>query len=505
MPSRHTEFPSSDFAITSVNVGDRLDQREIDDRKQQDEWSFYASRRWGSVLRTWARRLLPYIVLIVLVGLAGEWLSSERDKLAADRIAQRVTASLHVPVRVQDSRFRTSPAPALVMTGVDLGGRVRLNEVTLEFTAPSLWQAVITGRRRWGDILISPTTLTFGQANQLLDWLSALDSVVPDSVTKVRIPEVRFAGSGLLPDRYEAVTRRETNGKFATVTLRRLGTNGTMQLQLTPDVSAGSVSFECDATGWQPPFAPHADWSEMVASGHTSAGTIELDKFTLGSTFGAIEGHLSVRRQVNGPAAWSAEGQISSVGIDIPTIVQQITKSEQPIGGGVQKPGANPGQSAGDTDQKQTKSEQVLEETDQNQSTPIAGTAAIEGTIAGMGATPEEALSHLVAAGDIKVRNAALNGINLGYAASRPSAGTPSSNALTRFTQLSASFITTPAGLLFRNIHGAAGALSARGEVVVSPELALDGLLHVDLGTTRIQAPLRIHVRGDVAHPKYGR
>jgi hypothetical protein len=103
------------------------------------------------------------------------------------------------------------------------------------------------------------------------------------------------------------------------------------------------------------------------------------------------------------------------------------------------------------------------------------------------------------------VRSATLNGINLGYAASRPSSGTANSSASTRFTKFDAAFAAGSSGVLFRNIHGVAGALSTQGELTVTPELALDGLVHVNLGGTRIQAPLRIHVRGTVAHPQFGR
>jgi hypothetical protein len=482
MPSRHTEFPSSDFAITSVNVGDRLDQREIEDRKQQDEWSFYSRRHWGSSLRFWVRRLLPYIVLLALLGFAGKWLADEREVLGPDRIAKQLSSALKIPVKVQDTRFRTTPAPAIVLSGVELGGQIRLDEVTLEFTAPSLWQAVISGQKRWGDVVISPLTLTFDQASHLLAWLHGLQGVVPDTVTKVRFEQLRFSGSRLLPDQYEAVTRREPTGQFSSVTLRRLGTPGTLQLRVTPDEVGTAVAFDCDAADWQPPFAPRTAWTELVASGHVSADAIELEKFTLGSAFGGIEGHLSVRRQTQGAAAWSADGHVSSVGIDIPTVIQQITKPAQ-----THAPG------------------QLRDEGNEVTSAPVAGTAAIEATLAGVGGTPEEALSHLVAAGEIKVRGASLNGINLGYAATRPSANSPSSTSSTRFTQLNTSFVASSTGVLFRNIRGTAGALSARGEITVTASLTLDGLLHVDLGGTRVQAPLRIHLRGDVAHPTYGR
>jgi hypothetical protein len=485
MVGTHTEFPSSDFAITSVNVPDRLDQREVDDRKQQDDASFYARRAWGSSLRIWGRRLLPYLVLAAVVVLAGIWLAVQREALTAERVSQRLAAVLHVPVRIQDSRIRTTPAPAIVLLGVDLGGQVRLDEVTLQFTAPSLWRAVMSGQRRWGDIVISPTTLTFDQVNQLLTWLPSLHQLVPDSVTRIRFSQLRFGGSGLLPDRYEASTHREANGQFASVTLRSLESPGSMQLQITPDRASGAVSFQCDAADWQPPFAPHTAWSELVASGRVSAGALQVDKFTLGSAFGAIEGQLAVRRQDQGAAAWAATGQVSTVGIDVATLIEQIAKRPQI---------AN--ETSASTKPNVSSAPAPM---------PMSGTAAIEALLSGAGATPEDALGGLVAVGDIKVRSPVLNGINLGYSASHPSLNPSNSTASTRFTQFDASFVASKTGVLFRNIHGVSGALWTHGELTVTPEMAVDGLVHVNLGGARIQAPLRLHVRGTVAHPQFGR
>jgi len=477
MAGPHTESPSTDFAITSVNVPDRLDQREVIDRREQEEESLYARRGIGLQLRIWGRRLLPYLVLAAVIGLAGNWLAEERQALGPGRISQQLSAVLHVPVRVQDTRLRTAPAPALVLTGVDLGGQVRFDEVALEFTAPSLWRALLSGQRRWGDIVIAPVTLNFEQAAQLLAWLGSLDHLLPDTATKVRIAELRFAGSGLLPDRYEATTRRDPGGQFTSVTLRRLNSPGSLQLQFTPDRAGGLTAFQCDGADWQPPFAPHIAWTEAVATGHIGAGAIDIDKFTLGSSFGAIEGQLSVRREEGASAAWKATGTVSTVGIDIPTLGQQIVHPGKPI-----EDSEAPGAAA----------------------PAMSGTAAIEASLSGAGATQEEALARLVASGDIKVRSAALNGINLGYAASHPPAGS-GSGALTRFTVFESSFVAGSSGVLFRNIHGVAGALSTRGELAVTRDLALDGLLHVNLGGTRVQAPLRIHVRGTVEHPEFGR
>jgi hypothetical protein len=168
---------------------------------------------------------------------------------------------------------------------------------------------------------------------------------------------------------------------------------------------------------------------------------------------------------------------LSTVGIDIPTVIQQASGVAVSTAANAPAPGAG----------------------------PMSGTAAIDATLVGGGSTLEEALAGLLADGEVTVRSAALNGINLGFAASRPSFNSSGAGATTRFTQFKSSFVAGSSGILFRKIHGLAGALSTRGEVSVAPNLALDGLLHVDLGGSRIQAPLRIHVRGTLTHPQFGR
>jgi hypothetical protein len=472
MASMHTEMPNTDFVITTVNIPDRLDQREVDDRKQEEEES--AHYAWGSNLRAWARRLTPYLVLLVVVVAAGTWLSNEREALTAGRISQRLSSALQIQVRIQDSHLRTAPAPALVLTGVDLGSRLHLDEIDLQFTAPSLWKAVVSGQRRWGDVVISPTSLSLDQAKMVLGWIGMLDEAVPPSVTKVRFQELTFAGSRLLPDRYEAFTRREANGKFSSVTLRRTDIPGTMQILFTPDAAATSITFQCDAADWQPPFVPRTNWSEFLASGRISDAGLDVEKFSLGSGFGGFEGQLSVHRRDHGTPAWLASGSISSVGVDLATLVQQISTRLTPT-----------------------------EET-RNQNPPISGTVAIEAALVGGADSLEGALGDLAADGQAKVRSAALNGINLGFAASRPNTSGAGHGGQTRFSEFSAQFIASAHALTLRQIHGVAGAMSARGEVTVGNDLSMSGLLHVDLGGSRIQAPLRIRIRGTLDHPQYG-
>ncbi len=475
MSGTNTEFSATHFAITTVNIPDRLDQREVDDRKLEDqESSLQAVRR--SILISWVRRIWPYLAVLVVLALGGFWLSGQRETLTAGRVSQRLSSVLHVPVRIQDTRVRTAPSPALVLTGVDLGARLHFDQIDLEFTAPSLWQSVVEGQRHWGDVVISPTAVNLEQARQMLAWLGMMDRIVPNSVNKVRFKQISFVGSRLLPDHYEAYTRRDANGLFSTIKLSRVELPGTMQFQITPQAGATSFAFQCDSTDWQPPFVPRAAWSEFVASGHVTDSSVEVEKFSLASAFGGLEGHLSVRHRDHGEPAWQASGQINTVGLDIPTIIQQIVPHDQRTV--ADSPGA---------------------------ATSMAGTAAINAALAGVGDTFEGTLAELVADGEIHVRSAELNGINLGYVASKPSTMGSVTGGTTRFTQFSAHFTGSSRGLALHEIKGVAGAMSTHGEMVVTPDLNLAGILHVDLGGSRIQAPLRIHVRGTLGHPQFGR
>jgi hypothetical protein len=473
MLGRHTEMPNTDFAITAMDVPDRLDQREADDRKHEDEESHYTRPGFKHYYYS-VRRFAPWLILLGILAWLGVWISNARDNVSPGRIAQRLSSALHVQVRVQDTHLRSTPSPALVLTGVDLGPRLHLDEIDIEFTAPNLWQALASGHRRWGDVAISPTSMTLDQAKLALSWIGGMDQAVPDSVTKVRFRELRITGSRLLPDRYEAFSRRETNGKFMSAVLRTVDPPGSMQVQLTPDAGVNSVAFQCDAAEWRPPFGPRTAWSEFVASGHVAESSFEVEQFSIGATFGGVEGHLSVRRRDHGSPAWLASGAASSVGIDLPTLVQQLTGKTASFEGAVQN-------------------------------SPILGTAAIEAAVVGGGDTLDAALGDLAADGTVKVRNAELKGVNLGFEASHPSnsGGSGGGGGTTRFSEFSSQFVAGGHGVTLRQIRGVAGALTARGEVMIGSDLNLAGLLHVDLGGSRIQAPLRMRIAGTVEHPEY--
>jgi hypothetical protein len=110
----------------------------------------------------------------------------------------------------------------------------------------------------------------------------------------------------------------------------------------------------------------------------------------------------------------------------------------------------------------------------------MQGTATMKLNVVGRGATLDEAIARGAIAGPFTVRWATLNGINLGLAATQgaTAAGT------TRFTEFD-------------------GAMAARGDFTVAPDLALAGGVRVELGGQRIQAPISLRIRGNVNSPRF--
>jgi hypothetical protein len=73
----------------------------------------------------------------------------------------------------------------------------------------------------------------------------------------------------------------------------------------------------------------------------------------------------------------------------------------------------------------------------------------------------------------------------------------------TRFTEFNGLMAASANGVRFEDTGGRAGAMAARGDFTVAPDLALAGGVRVELGTTRVQAPITLRVRGTALEPRF--
>jgi len=455
---------STHWAITTVNVPDRLDLQEERDRAEEVE---YSDGRRREILRVWMKRLLMVAVLAVIAAGIYATIAPLREETSAARVSERLTAVFKRPVRVGETDFRFSPTPRLIVRAIDVGGQFKADEISLLINWKDLWSAIRGGNWVWSEALIAPMTITPAQAAYIVRTLPGGARELPSKISTIRFASVRIGDSRLFPDAFEGVLRRTPDGTFGPLVLRPLDADGTMQLSFRPgrlQDGRESIEFRLEADRWTPPFGPRVRWNEIQATGRIFDNVVEVSDFTLAGFFGMTSGTVYAATDVE----WAITGIAGASNIDVESVLQTLRPAAQVASG-------------------------------EGPPTAVQGTATMSLTMAGRGPSLDDAIARTAIAGPFQIRWATLNGINLGLAASQGAmaAGT------TRFTEFNGLMAASANGVRFEDTGGRAGAMAARGDFTVDPDLALAGGVRVELGTNRVQAPVSLRVRGTVLEPRF--
>ncbi|HYM48109.1 MAG TPA: hypothetical protein VES91_06480 [Burkholderiaceae bacterium] len=455
---------STHWAITTVNVPDRPDLQEERDRADAAD---YSDGRRRELLRVWMKRFLMIAVLAVIAAGVYATLAPLREETSASRVGERLTAVFKRPVRVAETDFSFSPTPRLTLRGIDAGGQFKADEVSLLINWKDLWSAVRGGYWVWGEAVIAPMSLTPAQAAYIVRSLPGGARELPSKISTIRLASVRIADSRLFPDAFEGVLRRSADGSFGPLVLRPLDTDGTMQLSFSPGRlpdGRETIEFRLNADRWIPPFGPRVRWNEVRATGRIFDNVVEVSDFNLAGFFGMTSGTVYAATDVE----WAITGIAGASNIDVESVLQTL------------KPGT-----------------QVA--TGEGPPPAVQGTATMNLTIAGRGPTLDDAIARSAIAGPFQIRWATLNGINLGLAVSQGAMAA----GVTRFTEFNGLMAASANGVRFEDTGGRAGAMAARGDFTVAPDLALAGGIRVELGVQRVQAPVSLRVRGTALAPRF--
>ena len=420
---------ASSFAITTVNVPDRLDLQEERDRAETEA---YTEHRRQVVLQSWMKRLLVLAVAIVFGAVAFWVLKPVRDQVSAARVGERMTEAFKVPVKVAATEFRFLPSPRLVLRGVDVGGEFGAEQVALLINWKDLWFALSGGQWVWGEATVAPMAMSAAQAGAAIKRVPGGTAGLPKTISTIRFESVQVSGSRLFPGRYEAAMRRGDDGSFGPLVLKEIATDdSSMQLQFRPSSrEPGAVDFELEAQRWAVPAGPRTRWSNVQASGSLRGNVLEVTSYTLNGFFGITTGTVFVA----GDVEWVVTGTAEAGKVDVETVLDSL--GGQPQGAPAIRPAA------------------------------MQGTAALSLVMLGRGATAEEAIVSSAIAGPFSVRFAVLNGINLGLAATQGAAA----SGVTRFTEFGGTVVASASGVRFEETGGRAGAMVARGNFTVDIE-----------------------------------
>jgi hypothetical protein len=350
---------------------------------------------------------------------------------------------------------------------VDLGGRLKADEVSLQLSWDELISAAKAGRFSVGEAVVGPMQLNAVQARELVALAPRLASAAGFSVATVRFTSVEFPEFSLLPHQYRIVVRRARGAAPRAIEVTQVSGEGSMQLRVSA-AADGEVPFELEAERWRAPIGPGVVWANVSAAGRVLPQAVVVDTYTASAPFGVFQGALVAASDT----AWSAAGTVRSVSVDLETVMRSVS--------GVRPDDVNAPKS------------------------PLIGTATVTLNGGGHGPSLSDALFDAHLAGPVTVRFATLNGINLGLAATKGGAA-ETGGGITRFTELSAELDAGDGGLLVRDIRGRAGAMATRGQFTVAADLKLTGTVRVDLGAERVQAPTTLRVSGTATSPRFGR
>jgi len=395
---------------------------------------------------------------------------SWRNSLSAEALSSRFTASLGIPVQIESTQFSLSPSPRLILSKVTINSDIVLSQVAVRLTPRHIAQAFQGQGLSWGEATVGASSISIGQGRDLLQLLPRLDGALPHGLGILRFEDLQISDQHFLNGSWHAELERSGGGGYAKVSAYQSSDAGSIQVQLTQE-SPELVDFEVQAHHWKLPFAFNAPVETASAGGKVSNSQLDVTQYSISGPFGEIHGSMS------GAAdhGWMIDGTARSDGVDVDALLHQVAPPPKKFEGEVESPAI------------------------------AQGMATFSGKIEGKGQSLDEAIGASALVAPVHVRSAELNGINLGFVAMNPASNPEASGGTTRFSTLDAVLVANSQQTSLRDIRARAGALLALGDVNISGNHEMSGLVHVDLGSTRVLAPIRVRVHGTLLQPKFGR
>jgi hypothetical protein len=453
-----------DFAATRLKSGDPIGSPAAAAPTLQRR-----GLRFAAPIRRYARGLL---VVGILLGLLVAGLVTAVRPLYAELqpqvLSQRLSTAAGVPVTVGSSGFRLFPTPSVVLSDLRFGAGPSVPEALIGIDVMTAAEGLASGAGLGvGTVTVPTLSLTAAQGLRALNLLERLSPALPLSLKVIKINQLQLIDVGSGSDRFAATASR--NGPtFNVVEVQSAA--GADQLTVKLSSAAGpsgrpGARFELDAGPWLPLIGPALRWTQVSARGRIEDGLLLVENFELSGFGGSVGGAAVAAYDVE----WAVAATARVTQLHLPSLLEAIK-------------GTPAGWQA-----------------------PLSGSGNAAFRIEGRGATLAEARTTSRMRGAAKVFQAELRGINLGLAAVQGTAAgiNARGGGVTRFRELSADFEVAADRVALSNILGRAGALTVLGRMDIAPDSALDGRLRVELGGTRVQAPLGVAVGGTVTEPEF--
>lgn len=459
---------ATDFAITTVNVPDRLDTQEVRARAAVDTAVPSVRRFHRSDFVRAAGWLFALLVAGAVLWGAARAVTPLQAAITPAGISALVSRALGVPVTVRETEVRLLPSPSLIVRDMFFQPGFRVPEITIHFNWRDALRSLQSATWVFGEARVSALRVSGDEAWAMLQSIRGAGGL-PAAVSTVRFESVEFADLVLLPGRYEAVLRRGVGQReFAALQLKRLDVEGQVDLEITPPAAPGSnAKFALFGSRWAAAVGPTMNWNEATAQGEFRADLVRVDSFSAGAPFGTVNGVAVLEKGARG---WRLSGNLRGPDISIEALTRFAA------GAGSRDDGSRA-------------------------PVPLLGTARLGLAVSGAGQTAGEALQRATAGGSASVSGAVINGLNLGLAATQ--GDLTGARGATRFSDLDLELVASSGGLAVRNLVGKAGSLRVYGGFSVDRSLQLRGSLRSDVSSPRGVASSDIRLGGTAIAPEF--
>lgn len=405
----------------------------------------------------WLKRILIVLVLLLVIAVVLPFFITLNDYIP--RIEKEVSAKLKEPVSIKSIRFIALPLPHVTVDGITVGTTddIKLGKVLVTPDIFSLLQSTKVIK----SIEIDSLTLTQKGIDKITAWAKSDTDELPQQPPQARVKSIRlnkalvsFGKASFGP--FDARVSLDSKGEAedASITTQ----DGKFKALIKPDKS--KYLIDASAKSWTLPVGPALVFDELIIKGVATPNNANLGEVSAKLYGGTAIGKTTI--------SWR-EGLQLNGNLDIKQVETQKIASILLPGTHVSgKLSAKPVFSAS------------AELTDQLWADQLMNTLRLETLF--------------------NVQNGVLHGVDIQKAATNPiKQGTTGGE--TRFEQMSGYLVLEQGGYRFTQLKIASGALSAEGNVNVSPKKELSGRINAQVKAMGTSANVPLNVAGTVDAP----
>lgn len=398
------------------------------------------------------KRILIALAVLLVITVAVPFFITLNDYIP--QLEKELSARIKEPVAIKSIRFTALPLPHVTVDGITVGTTedIKLGKVRVTPDFFSLLQSTKVIK----SVEIDSLALTQKGIDNILAWAKSDTDKLPQQPPQARVESIHFNnalvsfGKGSFGP-FDARVNLDSKGEAenASITMQ----DGKFKAHIKSDKS--EYLIDASAKSWTLQVGPALVFDELIIKGEATHNDANLSEVSAKLYGGTAIGKTTI--------SWRKGLQFNG-NLDIKQVEMRNIASM-----------LSPG-------------------------THVSGRLSAKPVFSASAASTDQLVNALQLETHFNVQNGVIHGVDIQKAATNPiKQGTTGGE--TRFEQLSGHLVMEHGGYRFTQLKIASGALSAEGNVNLSPKKELSGRIHAQVKAMGTSANVALNVGGTVAAP----